>query len=179
MRDIQVDVRGFVPGLRQEALEQQIESYRVYCRDSEAIADGGIRRGTATLHEDSLPPREPHDVPHDEEIVGEAETLDHGQLVLDLPVFRLAGGIPVPFSRALLHQPSQKLVRVPSSRYGKGREPGPDIGNPEAAPISNLRGARHGAAALAGTGKGRGRGPGASQEHSTGGAVLLERTFFA
>ena len=54
MLEIDVDVRGFVPILGDEPLEQDVDPIRVNGGDSQAIADGRVGRRAASLAEDVL-----------------------------------------------------------------------------------------------------------------------------
>ena len=81
--DVDVDVRRPVALGRQEALEQQAERHGVGGGDAEGVADGRVGGAAPALAEDVLLPAEPHEVPHDEEVAGEAELLDDRQLVVD------------------------------------------------------------------------------------------------
>ena len=77
-RQIQIDVGhpvgGVVGGgdalLRQEAFEQQIHPHRIDGGDAEDVADGGVRGRAPPLHHDPARPREPDDVPDDQEVAG-------------------------------------------------------------------------------------------------------------
>ena len=81
--DVDVDVGRPVALGRQEALEQQAERHGVGGGDAEGVADGRVGGAAPALAEDVLLPAEPHEVPHDEEVAGEAELLDDRQLVVD------------------------------------------------------------------------------------------------
>ena len=81
--DVDVDVRGAVALGRQEALEQQAERHGIGGGDAEGVADRRVRRRAAALAVDVLPPTELDEVPDDEEVAGEAETLDDVELTVD------------------------------------------------------------------------------------------------
>ena len=84
--DVDVDVGRAVTLGRQEPLEQQAERHRVGVGDAERVADRRVRRRAPPLAEDVGSPAELDDVPHDQEVAGEAELLDDLQLVLDLVI---------------------------------------------------------------------------------------------
>ena len=81
--DVDVDVGRAVALGRQEALEQQAERHRIGGGDAERVADRRVRRAAPPLAEDVRAPAELDDVPHDEEVAGEAELLDQRQFVID------------------------------------------------------------------------------------------------
>ncbi len=96
--DVDVDVGRTVALGGQEALEQQAEGHGVGLGDAEGEADRRVGRRPPALAEDVGPPAELDDVPHDEEVAGEAELLDDVELVVDLgPRARdLLGSRPAP-----------------------------------------------------------------------------------
>src|SRR5205807_1888945 len=83
---VNIDVGGPVALRRQEALEQQFQLDGVGVGDTERVADSGVGGRAATLTEDVLAVAELDDVPDDQEVAGEAETVDHVELVVDLLV---------------------------------------------------------------------------------------------
>ena len=117
--DVHVDVRRAVACRRQEALEQQTEVDRVDVGDAERVTDGRVGRRAAPLAVDVQPPAHLRDVPHDEEVAGEAELADHVELVLDLlprPRHPLALGRPVARQGPLVHQLAQVALLVHARR---------------------------------------------------------------
>ena len=82
--DVEVDVGRAVTLGREEPLEQQAERDRVGLGDAERVADRAVRRAPATLAVDVVAPAELDDVDEQEEVAGEAELLDHVELVRDL-----------------------------------------------------------------------------------------------
>ena len=93
--DVQVDVGRPVALRGQEPLEQQAEGDGVGLGDPDRVADGRVGRRAPALAVDVGAAAELHDVPDDQEVAGEAELLDHGQLVVDLaPGARSALGVP-------------------------------------------------------------------------------------
>jgi hypothetical protein len=89
--DVEVDVGRAVALGRQEALEQETERHRVGLRDAEGVADSAVGCAPPPLAVDVALPAELHDVPHHEEVAGEAQGLDDVELVVDgLPGQRVA-----------------------------------------------------------------------------------------
>ena len=84
--EVEVDVGPLAALLGEKALEQQIHLHRIDGGDAEGVADRGVGGRAAPLHEDLLAAAELDDVPDDEEVAGQVELLDHGQLFLDLPL---------------------------------------------------------------------------------------------
>jgi hypothetical protein len=82
--DVQVDVGRPVALGRQEPLEQQAEGDGVGLGDPDGVADRRVGRRAPALAVDVGPAAELDDVPDDQEVAGEAELLDGGQLVVDL-----------------------------------------------------------------------------------------------
>ena len=82
--DVDVDVGRAVALGREEALEQQAEAHGVGVGDAEGVADRAVGGAAPALAEDVVAPAELDDVPHDEEVAGEAERLDEVELVVDL-----------------------------------------------------------------------------------------------
>ena len=89
--EIDIDIGPFAALFGEETLEEQLHADGIDGGDAERIADGAVGGRTAALAEDAVIAAEVHDVPHDEEIAGEIEFLDEGQLALDL----LAGALVV------------------------------------------------------------------------------------
>jgi hypothetical protein len=85
-RQVEVDVRPFSALLGKKALEQQIHADGIDRGDAEHIADRAVRRRAAALNEDSFAPAELDDLPDDEEVSGETELRDDGELVIKLRV---------------------------------------------------------------------------------------------
>ena len=95
--DVDVDVRWAVAGRGEEALEQQPEGDGVDVGDAEGVADGGGGRRPPALAEDVVAPAEGHDVPDGEEVAGEPERADDGELAVELrPGPRHPFGLPWP-----------------------------------------------------------------------------------
>ena len=84
MLDVEVDVGRAVALGREEPLEQQPERDRVGLGDAERVADRAVRRAPPALAVDVAAPAELDDVDEQEEVAGEAELLDHVELVRDL-----------------------------------------------------------------------------------------------
>ena len=104
--DVEVDVRRAVALGGEEALEQQAEAHCVGVGDVEGVADRRVGGRAAPLAEDPLVLAEPHDVPDDEEVAGEAELLDEVELVGQL---RVGAGHPLTIGRAVALGPGRLL----------------------------------------------------------------------
>src|SRR5581483_3049684 len=72
-RQINIDIRPFAALFRQEALEQQLHLHRVDGGYTEGIANRGVRRRTPALRQDLIFATELYDIPHDQEVAGEAQ----------------------------------------------------------------------------------------------------------
>ena len=139
-RQIQVDVRPLAALLREEPLEEQPHPHRIDGRDAERVADGAVGRRAAPLHEDALLPAEIDDVPDDEEVAGEIETVDEIQLTRDLR----AGAIverPVAIARADVRQPSKERRLGLPGRNRVLRKAVAEIGQREIEPLGQRLGA--------------------------------------
>ncbi len=79
--EVDVDVRIGRPALVDEPLEEQVVLDRLDPADPEGVGDDRARRAAATLGRDALLPGEPHQVPADQEELGEPGPLDHIELV--------------------------------------------------------------------------------------------------
>ncbi len=82
--EVDVDVRVRRPALVDEPLEQQLVADRVHARDPQHVRDDRVRRAPPPLRRDVARLREPHQVPADQEELGEARLLDHVELVGEL-----------------------------------------------------------------------------------------------
>ena len=90
--EVDVDVRRAPPLRREEALEDQVVGQRVDGRDAEQVGHQRIGRRAASLAQDALLAGEAHDVPHDQEVVGQPGLRDDLQLVGQL---RLTASLPL------------------------------------------------------------------------------------
>ena len=61
---------------------------RIDRRDSQAITNRTVRRATAALHHDVVFPAKINDVPDDQKITGESQSLDEAQFLLELLLHR-------------------------------------------------------------------------------------------
>ena len=86
MLDVEVDVGRAVALGGEEALEEQVESDRVGLGDTERVANRAVRRAPPPLAVDVVGAAELHDVVQQQEVAGEAELLDHAELVVDLRI---------------------------------------------------------------------------------------------
>jgi hypothetical protein len=127
--DVDVDVRRAVPLRREEPFEQQPVAHRVDRGDAQGVADRAVGGRAAALAHDSVAAAELDQLPHHQEVAGEAELLDDAQLMLQHAVGVL-GGWParaVAARRADVGELPQvgHLIAVPG-RDGKGWQPGGD-----------------------------------------------------
>ena len=115
--DVEVDVWRPVPLGRQEPLEQQAQAHGVDLGDAQRPARRTVGGRPPTLAVDVVGHAEPDDVPHDQEVAGEPQLVDHRQLVVDLgprlvvPALVVpagAGTVAVGPRRPLLHQTAQE-----------------------------------------------------------------------
>ena len=142
--DVHVDVGRPVTRRGEEALEQQPEVDGVDVGDAERVTDGRVGRRAAALAVDVESPAHLRDVPHHEEVAGEAQLADHRQLVLDLlPRARhpLGPGRPVARQRALGHQLAQVALLVHPFGDGEVGQPGRHQAQVEGAGAPELGGA--------------------------------------
>src|SRR5207253_7766542 len=92
---IEVDVGPLAALLGEEALEEEAHADRIDRRDAERVADRAVGGRAASLAEDAALAAEADDAPHDQEVAGEVEPLDHAELVLELPADgRRDGSVP-------------------------------------------------------------------------------------
>ena len=104
--------------------------------------------------------REAGDVPHDQEVAGEVELLDHGQLVLELRAHALCHLRPVAPARARVREPAQQRGLRLAAFGGEGGEAVAEVREPEGAALGDgARGGHPGGA----VGEARGRLGGAAQ----------------
>ncbi len=81
---VEVDVGPLVAVFVEEALEEEVHADGVDGGDLEGVADDGVGGAAAALDEDVVVFAEADDVPDDEEVAGEAEFFDEGELVFGL-----------------------------------------------------------------------------------------------
>ena len=81
--DVDVDVGRAIALGRQEPLEQQTQRHGIGLGDAERVAHRAVGRAAPALAEDVGPVAELDEVPHDQEVAGEPEVLDHVELVVD------------------------------------------------------------------------------------------------
>jgi len=124
--DIEIDVRRFGALPRDESLEQKIHLHGIDGGDSEAVADGGVRRRASSLTENSLTMAELDDFPHRQKIPVVLEFVDERKLLFELgdDVLRYAAGIPI--ERVTFLGPSNVKCRshsdevFPSGSFSEG-----------------------------------------------------------
>ena len=81
---VEIDVGPLATLLGEEALEEQLHAHGVDGGDGQRMADGAVRCGAAPLAEDAPLAGEARDVPDDQEVAGQIELGDDGELVLEL-----------------------------------------------------------------------------------------------
>src|ERR1700683_1875913 len=104
--EIEIDVRPLTTLLRKKTLEQQFHFDGVNRGDAERIADRAVGGRSAALHQNVLFAAELDDVPDDQEIAGQVELFDEGELVIDLAASAAAqiGGLAmIAIDRAFFH----------------------------------------------------------------------------
>src|ERR1035437_4260660 len=92
--EIDVNVRCALVVLVEKALEEEVVGDRVDAGDVEQVGDDAVGRASPPLSRDVVLARETHDVPGDQEELGESGLLDHLELALQ-PRRHHAGHRPV------------------------------------------------------------------------------------
>jgi hypothetical protein len=119
--EVHVDVGHLSPGRVEEPLEEQLVRDRVGVGDAECVGDDRVAGAPPARATDPTPLGVIDDVLHDEEVLREAEVLDHGELVLD-PPHRLGGDRPVALLDAAPGGLRQHRVRRLAARHLDARE---------------------------------------------------------
>ena len=88
--EVDVDVGRGGPFGREKALEDQVVGQRVDGGDAQQEGHQRVGGRAAALAADALPARKAHDVPDDQEVVGQPQLPDHRQLVRQQPLRPLA-----------------------------------------------------------------------------------------
>ena len=86
MRKINVNIRRFCPFLTQKSFEQQLHANRIHRRNAETKADRRVGGGPASLTKNSLPTREPDNIPDNQEETRQPEFRDHLQFMRELRI---------------------------------------------------------------------------------------------
>ena len=120
-REVDVDVRVGRPALVDEPLEQQVVPDRLDPADPERVGHDRARRAAPTLGRDPALLREPHQVPADQEELGQPGPLDHVELVGE-PVDDGRGQRVVALLRAVPAQPREVRERRLARRHREARE---------------------------------------------------------
>ena len=134
--DVDVDVGRAVAFGRQEPLEEEAEGDGVGVGDAEGEAHRGVGRRAPALAEDVGSRAEVDDVPHDEEVAGEAQLVDEVELTVELlpgTVDPGGGAGAVPAGAALLDQSAEVAHLVEPVGARVGRQVGGDQGEVERA----------------------------------------------
>ena len=100
---VEIDVRPFVAALAQKALEEQFHANRIDGRNFQRVADGGIGRAAASLHQDVVLLAVPNDVPDDQEVSGKARASQSAQARAPPASWRAPADSLLPGAVAPLH----------------------------------------------------------------------------
>ena len=121
--EVHVDVGHLLAARVQEALEQQVVADGVDVGDAQAVRDARARRAPPPgTHADPTRAGVTEEVPHDQEVGGEAHRLDDAQLELDALEHLGAGRDAVAVLRALDAELAQVGVFVVTLRRGERRQ---------------------------------------------------------
>ena len=112
MLEVDVDVRRFVPLLRDEALEQQGDLLRRDLGDEQAVADHRVGRRAAALAQDVALPGEAHDVVDGEKVVLVFQLPDQRQFPVDALLYRPGNALRPAQLRTPGHQLPQVAVGI-------------------------------------------------------------------
>ena len=119
--EVDVDVGIGRPALVDEPLEQQVVADRLDPADPEGVGDDRAHRAAATLGRDLLLAGEPHQVPADQEELGEPGPLDHVELVGE-PLDDGRGQRVIALPGAGVAQPDEVRERRLPVRHREARE---------------------------------------------------------
>ena len=137
-RQVDVDVRPFAALFGEEALEEQLHADGVDGGDAERVADGAVGSRAAPLRQHATLAGVARDVPHDQEVAGEVELLDHAQFVLELALRALGKRMAVARARAVEGEaPQQRRLRL-AVFGGEGGEAVAEVAHAEGAALGDL-----------------------------------------
>ena len=114
--EVDVDVGRLVALPADEPLEEQVDAIGIDRGHPQAIADGGIRRGTAALAENLPRSGKGHQVVHGQEVGRVAQLVDQAKLVLDLRPHLGRHAVGVTLFGAAPGEIDQVLHRGPARR---------------------------------------------------------------
>ena len=140
-RQIEINIGPLAAFLREKALEEQVHADGVHCRNAKAVADGAVGGRPASLHEDVVLTAVVHDVPHDQEVAGELELLDHVQLARDLRT-GLVVVRPIPIACAKVGHATQERRLCLTGRHRVLRKAIAQVGHRELQAIGQREGTR-------------------------------------
>src|SRR5258708_38220290 len=83
-RQVEIDIWPLAAVLAEEAFDEQCHADRIDGGDFERIADSGVSRRAASLHEKAVPLAVADDVPDDEKVPGKAESCNQCECVSHL-----------------------------------------------------------------------------------------------
>ena len=142
-REIDVDVGRAGHLLVEEALEKQVVLDGVDPRDAEHVGDDRVRGRTPALARDTMLAGKAHEVPVDEEELGQAGLLDHLELVLQAAGDG-GGDRPVALAQAFEAELVEKRERRLAHGHGIAGEPDLAKVEVEVALLRDLPGGRQG-----------------------------------
>ncbi len=119
--EIDVDIGRALVVLVEEALEQQVVRNGIDTRDAEQIGDDRVRRAAASLPRNAVLTREFHDVPRDQEELGEMRLLDDIELALQACGDGASHGVVLALHRFLTQAVEHGERRLPC-RHRKTRK---------------------------------------------------------
>jgi hypothetical protein len=137
---VDVDVRPLAALLGQEALEEQLHADGIDGGDAERVADRAVGGGAAALGQHPALAGEAGDVLHDQEVAGEVELPDHGQLVLELAAGAVGQGVAVAAAGAGEGEPAQPGRLGLAGRRREDGEAVAEVGEPEGAALGHRAG---------------------------------------
>ena len=120
-REVDVDVRIRRPAFVDEALEEQVVADRVDAGDAQDVGHDRVGRAAPALRRNAALTGEAHQVPADQEELGEAGLLDDRQLVGELPDDRRGHRVVAP-TRAFVTEALEIRERRVAIGYRKARE---------------------------------------------------------
>ncbi len=138
-RQIDVDVGPLAAFFGEEALEEQLHADGVDGGDAERVADGAVGGRSAPLRQHATLACVARDVPHDQEVAGEVELLDHAQLVLELAVRAFGKRMAVAHARAVEGETAQQRRLRLAVFGGEGGEAVAEVAHAEGAALGDWR----------------------------------------
>ena len=119
--EIDVDVGRALVILMEESLEEQVVRDGIHARDAEQVGDDRVRCAAASLARDAALAGESHDVPGDQEELGEMRLLDDIELALQARGDGASHGVVLALHGLLTKFVEHGERRLPF-RHGKARK---------------------------------------------------------